>query len=234
MRVPAGKFLMGSNQDNGFTFPGEIPQHIFDIPYDFWMARAPVTNELFSAYVKSKGGKHPVDNWDKKKNHPVCNISWNDAMAYCQWSNNLFKSELSSGLVLRLPTDAEWEKAARGTDGREYPWGNTFDKTKCNTKEGGKKETTQVGFYSPQGDSPYGCADMSGNVWEWTNSFRNEYPYKAKGGREGENTSVRCLLRGGSFFDDDRYARCAYRKDLFILDHNYDYGFRVTVSPMLF
>jgi hypothetical protein len=89
-------------------------------------------------------------------------------MAYCEWFNETFQSELG-GLLLRLPREAEWEKAARGAYGNEWPWGNEFDPNKCNSVEGGKGGTTPVGSYSSAGgDSPYGCADMVGNVWEWT------------------------------------------------------------------
>ncbi len=234
VRVPAGKFLMGSTKENKSAYDDERPQHTVDIP-DYWMARFPVTNELYNAYTKAKGIKHPVSGWEKKKEHPVTYVKWTDAMAYCQWLNNLLKAELPSSMVLRLPTEAEWEKAARGTDGREYPWGNQFDKNKCNTSSGGKGGTTTVGLYSPQGDSSYGCADMSGNVWEWTHSLNKAYPYNVKDGREDEKASGARVLRGGSFGLNEGYARCASR-----LAHvigglfRYLLGFRVVVaSPNL-
>jgi formylglycine-generating enzyme required for sulfatase activity len=114
MRVPKGKFLMGSRDDNKSAYDDEKPQHTVDIPYDYWMARYPVTNELYNAYVKSKGIKHPVDGWEKKKDHPVVYVSWKDAMAYCQWLNEMQNVEFRmQNLQLRLPTEAEWEKAAR-------------------------------------------------------------------------------------------------------------------------
>jgi formylglycine-generating enzyme required for sulfatase activity len=229
VRVPAGKFLMGS--ENGDA--NEKPQHTVVIPYDYWIARYPVTNELYNAYAKAKGIKHPVFGWEKKKDHPVVNVSWNDAMAYRQWLNNVLKAELPSGLVLRLPTEAEWEKAARGTDGLEYPWGNQFDKNKCNTSEGEKGGTTPVGYYSPQGDSPYGCADMSGNVWEWMHSLKKAYPYKVKDGREDEKVSGVRVLRGGSFVFNIRFARCTYRNDFVIYGFSDNLGFRVVASPVL-
>jgi formylglycine-generating enzyme required for sulfatase activity len=231
MRVPAGPFLMGSTKENELAWDDEHPQHTVDIPYDYYMARFPVTNELYNAYVKAKGIKHPVDGWGKEKAHPVVNISWKDARAYCRWLNDLLKSELPSGLVFRLPTEAEWEKAARGTDGREYPWGNQFDKNKCNTSEGGKGNTTAAGMYSPQGDSPYGCADMAGNVWEWTHSLMKKYPYKAGDGREDEKASGRRVLRGGSFSFNGRNVRCASRGDGVFDGFNNGFGFRVVASP---
>lgn len=232
MRVPAGKFLMGSKA-NYLASDGEKPQHNVDIPYDYWMVRFPITNELYNAYVKSKGSKHPGSDWEKKSDHPVVNISWKNAMAYCGWLNDVIKNELPSSLVLRLPTEAEWEKAARGTDEREYPWGDEFDKNKCNTSEGGKGNTTSAGFYSPGGDSPYGCADMAGNVWEWTHSLMKKYPYKVDDGREDERASGTRVLRGGSFNNNWGDARCACRYDLVI---NYIYrrnGFRVVVAPAI-
>ncbi len=228
MCVPAGKFLMGS--ENGYG--DEKPQHTVELP-DYWIARYPLTNELYNTYAKSKGIKHPVDDWEKKKDHPVVYVKWTEAMEYCQWVNNLLKKELPSGLVLRLPTEAEWEKAARGTDGREYPWGSQFDKNKCNTKEGGKLDTTSVGLYSPQGDSHYGCADMSGNVWEWTHSLKKKYPYNVKDGREDEKVSDIHVLRGGSFGYSYQDARCACRFAYSIFGvYNY-LGFRMVVSPVL-
>ncbi|MBL8107809.1 MAG: SUMF1/EgtB/PvdO family nonheme iron enzyme, partial [Anaerolineales bacterium] len=162
---------------------------------------------------------------------------------YCKWLNNLLKAELPSGLILRLPTEAEWEKAARwksSPSGRgqgegealEYPWGNTFDKNKCNTSEGGKGDTTPIGFYSPQGDSPYGCADMSGNIWEWTHSLLKSYPYKANDGREDENVDASRVLRGGSFNYGGWIARCAYR-DVSFGHFYFIVGFRVCASPNL-
>jgi formylglycine-generating enzyme required for sulfatase activity len=154
-------------------------------------------------------------------------------MQYCQWLNSLLKNELPSGLILRLPTEAEWEKAARGTDGREFPWGNEFDKNKCNTREGGRGDTTPVGSYSPRGDSPYGCADMAGNVWEWTHSLMKEYPYKDNDGRENENASGSRVQRGGSFFYYEGGARCASRIDRSFIILVRGVGFRVVASPVL-
>ena len=227
MYVPAGKFLMGSN--TGYL-RSERPQHIVDIPYDYWMARFPITNELYNAYVKTKGIKHPVDGWKKKKDHPVTYVKWTDAIEYCQWLNNLLMGELPLGLALRLPTEAEWEKAARGIDGREYAWGNEFDKNKCNTKEGGIGATTSVELYSPHGDSPYGCADMVGNVLEWTHSLMKEYPYKASDGREDETASGHRVLRCSSFIYGYREP-CANRINLLFSFCTHDLGFRMVLAP---
>ena len=153
-------------------------------------------------------------------------------MAYCQWINQILNSEFKiQNLQLRLPTEAEWEKAARGTDGREYPWGNSFDKNKCNSSEGGKGGTTPVGLYSPQGDSPYGCADMGGNVWEWTHSLFKPHPYHVNDGREDEKASGTRVLRGGSFNYYERVARCAFRFDYVKVNLTFhDRGFRVVAS----
>jgi formylglycine-generating enzyme required for sulfatase activity len=232
MRVPAGIFLMGSKKENKHASSDERPQHTVDLPYDYFMARFPITNELYNTYCKSNGIKHPVNGWEKKKDHPVVNVKWTDAMKYCQWLNNLLKDELPSDLMLRLPTEAEWEKSARATDGREFPWGNEFDKNKCNSYEAGKGDTTSVGLYSPQGDSPYGCADMAGNVWEWTHSLAKAYPYWPNDGREDEWAYGPRVARGGSFLSTWRAKRCAWR---FVQHRDYldNPSFRVVISISL-
>ncbi|MBN8658291.1 MAG: SUMF1/EgtB/PvdO family nonheme iron enzyme [Anaerolineae bacterium] len=235
VRVPAGKFTMGSSRDKvGGAYENSKPQHIVDIPYDYWIARYPITNELYNHFLKTKGMKHPVIDWEKKKDHPVFSVRWNEAVTYCKWLNSLLQVEIPHGLILRLPTEAEWEKAARGIDGREYPWGNTFSDKKCNSFESWKRETTPVGAYSPVGDSPYGCADMSGNVWEWCHSLYKPYPYKVDDGREMEKDSESHVQRGGSFRDRDIDVSCESRSgsDINFFDHFY-IGFRVVIAPNL-
>lgn len=230
VQVPAGEFMMGSRGQDKQAHSDEKPQHILDIPYDYYVARFPVTNAQYAAYANAKGIIHPVSDWERKGDHPVDNVSWHDAMAYCQWMHEVQRNELPLGVVLRLPSEAEWEKAARGADALIYPWGNAFDKNKCNVDKGGKNDTTSVGAYSPQGDSPYGVADMAGNVWEWTHSLFKSYPYQRDDGREDEDVAGNHVLRGGSFIGTNQLARAAsrYRGNPSFLDF---VGFRVVVAP---
>jgi formylglycine-generating enzyme required for sulfatase activity len=214
VRVPAGRFLMGSKDDNPLAFDTEKPQHTVEIPHDYWIARFPVTNDQFAAFVEATQHEHEwVKDWKSKMDHPVVNVSWHAAIAYCRWLGGKLKGEVE-GLEIRLPTEAEWEKAARGEYGNEWPWGNEFDPAKCNTAEGGKRGTTPVGAYSPQGDSPYGAADMAGNVWEWCRSIFKPYPYSATDGREDASASGSRAVRGGSWNDGASGARCAFRPGL--------------------
>jgi len=258
VRVPAGKFVMGSKDDNEFQVESERPQHIVDLSYDYWMEKFILTNRQFAEFIKAtnhettadkEGGyypkegkftkgvnwKHPTDpkdKWEEKQDHPVVQVSWDDAMGYCKWFNETYKSELGD-LLLHLPTEAEWEKAARGAYGNEWPWGNAFDSNKCNSIEGMKGGTTPVGAYSSLGgDSPYGCADMVGNVSEWTHSFFAEYPYDAKDGREDESRRNGRIPRGGSFDHSRNSSRCAFRLYNVSPDgRGHTLGFRLVVSP---
>ncbi len=131
--------------------------------------------------------------------HPVLCVSWNDARAYAQWLSK------KTGKRYRLPTEAEWEKAARGTDGRTYPWGDEPDERRAIVGRGMKWAATEPVGSLPDGASPYGLLDMAGNVWEWTASWYGAYPGPATDGTER-------VLRGGSYASPGlRWARCASR-----------------------
>ncbi len=205
--VPAGEFLMGSTENDGHS--DELPQHRLSLD-TFHIGAYPVTNGQYARFVAATEQRPPV-HWQGNspppwlENHPVVNVSWHDAQAYCRWRSQ------TEGQVYRLPTEAEWEKAARGADGRIYPWGNDWDPSRCNSHKGrGDWTTTPSGMYAA-GVSPYDCQDMAGNVWEWTGSLFKEYPYQLNDGREAEQTQGSRVLRGGSSNLNRNYVRCAYR-----------------------
>ncbi|MBU6361523.1 MAG: SUMF1/EgtB/PvdO family nonheme iron enzyme [Chloroflexi bacterium] len=190
VRVPAGEFIMGSN-DN--LWDGWKPQHRVTLP-EYWIGKTSVTVAQFAAFVRATGYSADARALRSgKDNHPVNYVSWFDAQAFCKWASEMLKR------TVRLPSEAEWEKAARGTDGRTYPWGEAApDKSRANYNNN-VGDTTPVGQYSPQGDSPYGCVDMAGNVWQWTNSLYKPYPYNANDGRENSSDTGGRVVRGGSF-----------------------------------
>jgi formylglycine-generating enzyme required for sulfatase activity len=213
----AGSFLMGS--DNGAE--DERPAHCVERCPSFWMDTYPVTNAEYARFVAETRRKTPA-HWPEGgcpaelADCPVVNVSWEDAAAYARWAGK------------RLPSEAEWEKAARGGDGRVWPWGDTFEPSRANTWESQRGGVSPVGVYSPQGDSPYGLADMAGNVWEWTADWYQPYPgSNYASDRFGEQYKV---LRGGSWSYPGSFCRCAARSfDLpgFSCD---SYGFRCVLD----
>jgi formylglycine-generating enzyme required for sulfatase activity len=214
--IPAGSFIMGTNQ----RLPDEGPEHTVTLK-EYRIDRYEVANAQYKRFVDATR-RQPPDYWKNgrypkgKSRHPVTYVSWYDATAYCHWDGK------------RLPTDEEWEKAARGPHGRTFPWGDEFDKHKANVPALGIGDTTPVGSFET-GKSYYGLYDMSGNVWEWTGSWYKPYP----GNRHptenyGEKYRV---LKGGSWFDCSFY-KCgisapSYNRSFFIPEtKNASFGFR--------
>jgi formylglycine-generating enzyme required for sulfatase activity len=193
--IPAGEFLFGTNE----RLADEGPQHTVTLDA-FYIDKYEVTNLQYKQFTDATF-RRPPDHFvnrsypSGKADHPVTFVSWKDAAAYCDWAEK------------RLPTDREWEKAARGTDGRTFPWGNEFSMHAANTpvrwadlqREG---DTTPVGAFR-DGVSPYGVFDMSGNVWEWTASWYQAYPGND---HESENYGKKYrTLKGGSWWDCSFY-----------------------------
>ncbi len=262
VEIPAGEFWLGGvedrrikfekgtevyakkdtwltlEQDEEMIFP-ETPQHRLHLD-KFFIARTPITNAQYHLFVEATAGR-PPSHWEADRppqrlaGHPVVNVSWPEALAYCHWLGGM------TGQVIALPSEAQWEKAARGErDKRIYPWGDPFETTYCNSWHLGLHQTTPAGIF-PAGVSPYGCLDMAGNVWEWTRTLWGEdwrrptfnYPYDPADGREDleAGDEVRRGLRGGSFLDFQNLARCAARLKNIPDFRYYDYGFRVVLSP---
>jgi len=199
-----------------------LPPQIAILEKGFWMDKTPVTNEQYQHFLKANP-QHPAPNakadWAKPYNwkgrdfpkgtekHPVVLVSWNEAQAFCKWSGKV------------LPAELQWEKSARGIDGRLYPWGKEWDREKCNTVEywqsrkpaSNNIKTTSVGQFGIE--SPYGCLDSAGNVWEWCEDFYDEQ-------------KSRQLLRGGAWNVRPQDVVCAIRFGVDADDRNYDFGFR--------
>jgi len=183
--VPAGKFL--TDTCGGTPFEVDLPA--------YYVAVHPVTNAQYARFVAETG--HPPPNnlfWQEsgKMNHPVTDVSWDDATAYCGWAG------------LRLPTELEWEKAARGLDGRAYPWGKNWNPIRCrNHKNKGGEATAGVWRYG-QGGAPFGGLQLSGNVWEWCADWHdgNAYTRYRQGNLAPPSLGTSRVVRGGSWFDD--------------------------------
>ena len=251
--IPAGEFTMGSEELGG----DERPAHLVYLD-DFWIDRYEVTNERFARFVAATGyqteaegqgwgwvwtgadgatdlatgweqvegadwrhPRGPESDVEDRMDYPVVLVSWNDADAYCRWAGKL------------LPTEAQWEKAARGSatglgQERYYAWGDEYDSARANTSESGRGGAMPVGSFSPQGDSPYGVFDLTGNVWEWVADwYDGDYYGQAPSvDPPGPVSGDYKVLRGGAWSFDQAYARTAFRYNV-RPDYTYDFvGFR--------
>lgn len=229
--VPGGSFSMGSPKNDDLALTNEHPQH--PVPAGpFKIGKYPVTVARWRQFTEARKYQGDPDALKGLANQPVVHVSWHDALEFCGWLTERWRDERKIGEtdIVRLPTEAEWEKAARGTARFAWPWGNEFDAGKANTSGTGIGRVCAAGCF-PTGASPYGAMDMAGNVWEWCQSKYRPYKYAADDGREDLSGEDSRVLRGGAFYFDERLARCAYRLD-FRPDGRDDYlGFRVVVVP---
>ena len=248
--VPAGFFLMGSNQNQDLLArDNEIPQYQLHLA-TFQIGMYPVTVAEYACAITAGAVQAPqhIDiltdanwaalqlrgkalSWQMQQHHldhPVVCITWFEANAYAAWLAHVTQQPW------RLPTEAEWEKAARGTDGRIYPWGNRWDTSKANTTESGPKMTTPVGSYVEHGDaSPYQVHDLAGNVREWTSSlYRGRPPYRRDQAENDDETDITAdrVLRGGSWIRELQHARVAFREKDRLHSYYYGTGVRLALS----
>jgi formylglycine-generating enzyme required for sulfatase activity len=249
--VPAGRFLMGSTDEDGMAYSREKPQHTYEVEQPYAISRYPVTNAQYAAFVQA-GGYGERRYWTEAgwawresegvtgpeeygtpfnlPNHPAVRVSWYETVAFCRWLTEELRREgrLAEFQEITLPTEPQWEKAARSGDGRIYPWGAEPDLEKANYDDTGIGSTSAVGCF-PGGASPYGVEELSGNVWEWCRTkWKSGYrAYENDSTLEG---SARRVVRGGAFYSSESDVRCAVRLRDGPDNRNLDAGFRVVVS----
>jgi formylglycine-generating enzyme required for sulfatase activity len=246
VEIPGGPFLMGSDDARDSGWLKASLQRKVTLPM-YYIARYPVTVAQFRAFVEASGHSlERKDSLDGPLNHPVVWVNWHDAVAYCNWLTSCLRewsgTPESLATLLRtkdwrviLPSEAEWEKAARGTDGRVYPWGNDPDPDRANCNATDINTTSAVGCF-PHGASPYGVEELSGNVWEWTRSLEGAYPYPARQAARVKREDLQApeeafrVLPGGAFWDDPQGVRCASRSRSVARFVYVDIGFRVVLA----
>ncbi len=243
VEVPAGPFAMGADAttdpeafDNE-RWSATTAQGTVDLPA-YLIGRNEVTVAQFAAFVAATG--FPVDPQvlEAPPDHPVSNVSWSDALAYCRWLTGTLRDaphtpealaeRLEGGWRVTLPSEAQWEKAARGTDGRRYPWGDEVRRDRANPQSGTAGPVGSV----PCPECAHGLMDMSGNVWEWTRSPLQPYPFDAED-RGDLNADALWVMRGGSFTDPPRNLRTSTRGGADPGARRPFIGFRVALSPPL-
>ncbi len=230
VHIPAGAFTLGSGNS----------AHVITLQ-EYYIGKYPLTNEQYSEFLLDTSGASP-EHWVGRMTppqsilkHPVTGVEWRDALAFVEWLTDL------SGKNFRLPSEAEWEKAARADSGFLFPWGNDWIDTGSappaprlymGDDNWLPAPTVAVGSTSPQTDSPYGCADMCRNVWEWCSSAAQDYPYNATDGREEISSTDRVLrvLRGATA-DGKEPFNATERHFAYPFESRNIYGFRLALNP---
>ncbi len=239
--IPAGEFWMGSAEDDAEARDNEKPRHQVFVD-TFEIDKDPVTSARWKRFMDAGGYREQSywstegwkwrserkvtqpDSWEaanfRRPDQPVVGVSWYEAEAFCRWAGK------------RLPTEAEWEKAARGTDARKYPWGNEWDSTRVNRNESKIGKTTPVGQY-PNGASPYGVRDMTGNGWEWAADWfdASYYRQSPKRNPEGPDSGQYRVLRGGAWNFNPIFLRAAFRDNYAPATRNSYIGVRCAWGP---
>ena len=235
--IPGGRFWMGSGADEEDAFAYEKPRHRVEVS-GFWLAETPVTNRQYEVFLREQQGGRKSRWWkDRKYNQPeqpVVGVSWLEAREFCQWLSE------RSAKRMELPTEAQWARAARGDDGRKYPWGdNEPDETRAHYGKGLSDAPIAVGSL-PAGRGPYGHLDLAGNVWEWCRDVWDGRAYEKRGelsvDPEGHNAEdggpeAARACRGGAFGYEPRCLRSAFRDRYLADDARHVLGFRVAALP---
>jgi formylglycine-generating enzyme required for sulfatase activity len=229
-KVEPGTYIIGSSDNDPDAEDDEKPQHTVTFDEPFWIARLPITNAQWQAWVQA-GGKQSYYVDDSDRNHPnqpVVGVSWYMCRDFCRWLS------AQAGLTIRLPSEAEWEAAARGGNARRYPWGNDWQDDHAATKEDqetrGTRWSTPVGCY-PQGAAPGGALDMAGNVWEWTHTPWVE-THDPSRSTEVADDAKQVTLKMGDYSDNRTNVRCAARNWHFPSGRiDFNCGLRVLLSP---
>lgn len=224
--IPAGAFIMGNNDGD----PDEIPAHKVYLD-EYYIGKYEVTVDEYGRFLDATGYRQPTNWMDAKvESHwPVSGVSWIDAGKYCEWLSE------ETGLQYRLPTEAEWEKAARGEEGYIYPWGDFWDPSRCNSLM-----TFETRFLRPIGSFPigvssYGVHDMAGNVWEWCSDWYDPlyFNYSKERNPEGPFDGQLKVARGGCWNDNSRYCRSTDRWPVEMTFREPYVGFRVCLSDIV-
>ena len=240
--VPAGEFTLGSGDRLE-----ERPATRLWLE-QFWLARYPTTLGQYRQFVAGGGYdekqwwldagwewrcRHKIispSNWEEQerrgKHYPVVGVNWYEAMAFCRWASTVQEQEI------KLPSEAQWEKAARGTDRRKYPWGDDWDSTLCTVFIPKRANPTPVNKYDQRSESPYGCLDMSGNVWEWCSTVYGPYPIPATKERENLTDDERRVLRGGAWHGNALSVVVTRRHAKYPTNRNAASGFRCLVNRL--